>query len=296
MAFTALTNGYGGSATIAGKRTLLTSFSLGMETNLIRSQGNSAIWNRDNNKFNRMGFKAIKDFSGYELSLSFDVTEIELFNIMLLKCVESPHDSISVSFIDEAYGISYSFAETYIKSLSLNVNNESIAGMSVSLYVAKRDIELECGSFAASPFGEGIGLLDLDVMPYWKFSAVFEDFTTSELLGFEWSFSQNILPKFGCVASGSTLPQPPSKLIFSAPSVAFVLNYIMKGEKDVIISNYDYSHEERDLILKYGTKPFLTCEKSAIESITPNLAQPSTHQSFSINGSVFGKITRVDLT
>jgi len=295
MAFTVITCGFGGSATIANYRVLLNSFSLSMNTNLVVSQGSLSIWNNTNSNFNRFGTMAVKDFSGYELSLSFDLTEIDVFNTILSKCINYPHGAISVSFSDLSYSVSYTFSTAYIKSLSIGVETNSLARADLTMYIPKRDVIVDFGPFTLKSTGSGITNLDMDVMPYWKFSASISSFTANNL-GFTFSFSQEITQKFGCVASSATTSVEPMKLIFSKPNVTFSAEYLIRNSVELTISEYNYSYSAGALTLNYGTTNFLTGNNAVIETITPSHVGSSSYQSVAITGIILGGIVLTRLS
>lgn len=302
MALTMLTCGFGGHATIANKQVLLTSFSLSTSTNLVKSQGNINIWNGVDGKFIRMGTRAFKDHSTCDLSLTFDVTNNNLFNFIFYSCINKPHTSIAVAFTDTAYGISYSFSDAYLTNVNFTVSNGGLASVMMSFYVNVRDLIINIGAFlkSESGIGDAFSNLSKNVMPYWCFKADFTGFTTGDMIGFTWVYAQDVTPKFGCVANSGNLPSLPSKLIFSTPTVTFSVEYIIASSVEKTVDEYDYTHDTNNLKLYYinksvRTTPFLTCENAVIDSADMSVANASNYQSMSVNGTVFGKITFSEL-
>lgn len=291
MAFSLLTSGFGGMASINGHRLLLTSFALSMDSNLIKSDGVTNLWDGVNGRFSRYGGLAFKDHSEYDLSLAFDVTTVSLFNLVLNCCVNQSRLPMSVIFEDVAYNILYTFDSAYVRSMSFDVGNNGVASVKLGFFIARRDLVLDLGGFAKSGRGVGgLGEMSLDLMPYWAFKVKTDDlFVDEELLSFNFSFEQGIVPKFGCVGSDSDLPELPSKLIFALPKFDYSLEYLIRSKTDLTIDAHDYFHDNQQLQFYFmGSTPFLTFNSTVINSISLNLLSNKGNLSFSVSGGVLG--------
>ena len=139
--------GYSGYCKVAGFDIHLTSYSLSESNNIIKSDGasrilvgskddegevTSTLTGSDGNAiiaFKRMRLNVVRDYSSYDLSVSFEA-RYDIFKSIIKTISESNWYSIPVNFYDNTVGVSFSFS-SYLTGCEVSVENNAVAMMSL---------------------------------------------------------------------------------------------------------------------------------------------------------------------
>ncbi len=284
MALTMIAGGYGGQATIGGVYVLLTSYSLTIKTNYIKSSASDRIFN--GTKFTRQSLGYVKDFIEYDLQLQFDATKPS-FNKLLAHIIDTPHNSLNVTFSEKNYGLKYEFSNAYVSSVGVTVGNNSLCTISVDFAVFSSTINVEAVGEYKAPVNFNIGL-----MPYYCFNFC-GDIGYNGVLNFNFTISQTIERRFGCV--GSELEYPETMyLVFGQQSTTYSCTCLNYGDESnsASASKSGSASDSNGLVLmlKYNGKEAVVFNDCVVESESPELVDPSGYRSFQVQGSCFGQL------
>lgn len=246
--------GYSGYARIDGFDTLMTSFSLQMSENVIQSGGASKIFNDE--MFNRFKLNAVRDYPGYDISITCDVTKN--FLLYFLSNLQTGFRRfIQVEFFDNASGLYYLFDKCCLTSIQLSVDNNSATTLSFGFVTYKDEIEIEEGDVDYQairlPAPELVGD---SLLPYWAWGVDYTDFLNNSPFSFNISYTQAVTPKYGCFGEKSRNAVCPKKIIFGVPEVKYELTYILDGTittHDFEIDSDKIAHPDfgKTLVVKY---------------------------------------------
>lgn len=274
---------------------LLTSHTLTMNTNVIKGTSINQLWNNSSYGFNRYNGYAVRDFAGYDLSISFQVTK-DVFNDIMEIVFQKPHNCIKIQLQDKASSFSYTFNYCYIKSMSLTVENNSVANINMSFIIFKDVVEYGISSeynVSAINIADS-SLVGNVLMPYYFFGVSHTNFQNNknELKSFNIDFSQQITPKYGCCGSSVTTYNAiqPQAVVFSLPTITYNLNYVMYNTPNQSALNTYASNvwnENINVSCTYGDKAFLVLSNCYVDTYTPNVGG-SQQETFNITGSVYG--------
>ena len=284
-----LLTGYSGYAQIDGHNTLMTSFSLSMNENIINSTGVGKLYYETiaddgtrNGQFTRYKMNAVRNYPGYEFSITAEAN-YDILDYILRQITTRFHSFITVKFLDNASGIRYEFDKCCLTSFSLGVSNNSVAIATFGFVAFQDEIEVKfcqngydnlAGRNAPGAIAEngaryenadGTGnLVGAVLMPYWAWGIDTQDiygqyFNDEDLYEFTISYSQAVTPKFGCYGLASDLALTPSKIIMGVPEVKYELAYLVANPTDVsdyLIRSNKVAISRRNMIVKYHqTRP-----------------------------------------
>ena len=281
--------GYSGYAQIDGHNTLMTSFSLSMNENIIHSTGVGKLYYETiagggtrHGRFTRYKMNAVRDYPGYEFSITAEAN-YDILDYILKQITTKFHSFITVKFLDSASGIKYEFDNCCLTSFSLGVSNNSVAVATFGFVAFQDEIEVKfCQNGydklagrnapgAVSDYGaiyenaDGTGnLVGAVLMPYWAWGIDTQDiygqyFNDEDLYEFTISYSQAVTPKFGCYGVASDLAPAPSKIIIGVPEAKYELTYLVANPTDVsdyLIRSNKVAISRRNMVVKYHqTRP-----------------------------------------
>ena len=286
-----LLNGYTGYATIGGYPTLMTSFSMSKTENILESGGIGDILS--NNAFTRYKLNAVRDYPSYELSISCEASKT-LLDYLFKKITNKHHSFISVSFKDDANGISHSFSDCCLTSLQLSVDLNSAATISIGFQVFTDTIGISFGNHDSKKKNNANSdLVGAVLMPYYRWGVEYPDFTDSDLVGFSISYSQSVTPKFGCYASNSENAVKPKKIIFGLPTVTYELTYIVYNKTSTnyySINSNNIANSSKTLKVKYNNGFSFEMTNCYPNSYSPQYANSGDVNKATISGTCYGKI------
>lgn len=328
-----LLKGYSGYAQIDKRNVLMTSFSLSMNENILQSQGVGKLYyeNNGNGHFTRYKMNAVRDYPGYEFSIGIEA-DYGTLDHFLKKITEKFHAFVNVKFEDRASGILYEFDKCCLTSFSMSVNTDSVAMASFSFVTFKDEIEVKyCkkgydrNAGRNAPGAEGYGsskhgnadgdgnLVGAVLMPYWAWGIETTDsygkyLNDDDLYEFSVSYSQQVIPKYGCHGVQSDKAPEPTKIIFGVPEVKYELTYVVANSleaSDYLIRSNKVAVSERDIKVKFKQKH----PKGAIvgsnsdgeefefkmtdcypDSYSPQVGNKDDVNKISVSGTVYGKI------
>lgn len=283
MSLTTIMGGYGGQATIGGVYVMLTSYNLTIKTNYIRSSASDRIFN--GTKFTRQALGRVRDFIEYDLQLQFDATK-PTFNKLLGHMIDTPHNSLNVTFQEKNYGLKYVFSSAYISSVNVTVGNNALCTINVDFAVFSSTISVEkVGKYEAPDD------FNITLMPYYGFN--FSGSTGyNGVLDFNFTISQSIERRFGCTGTTSLYPQT-MYLVFEQQNTTYSCTYLNYGDSSNssnVEEESDSSNADLQLTVKYNGTNVVVFNDCIVESESPELVDPSGHRAFQVQGSVFGKL------
>jgi len=326
-----LLNGYSGYAQIDGHNVLMTSFSLSMNENILQSSGVGKLYKQNsmNHVFSRYKMNAVRDYPGYEFSISVDAN-YDILNYVFTQIATRFDALIPIKFVDDASGIRYEFEQCLLTSFSLGVANNAAASVTLGFLVLQDEIEVKfcekdynhkagrmapgakdtlgVSSYLAAD-GTGV-LVGATLMPYWAWGIETIDqyggyFKDEDLYDFTISYSQPVTLKHGCYGRSSDNAPAPIKIVIGVPEVKYDLTYIVANSTNV--SDYSIPSNlvalsKREMTVKYRqTKAVEGGGEEKIEfgfkmtdcypdSYSPQYASSGDVNKISVSGTVYGKI------
>lgn len=320
MALKPLLMGYTSKCFIGGIQVFLTSYSLSINTNVIKSNGISKI-KYNTRGFERMSLNAIRDCPSYQLSLSFQATYQILFFLFDQLINFGFHKSISVQLNDKALGLEggdnfFNFEKCYVNNFSVSVDADSVVVVNLGLSYFSQEFKFEQKeyneSFSKDEEGSSMSGGDL-LIPYYNTSVQYkrllsneqdqqvqmDDFKSECLQNFSFDFSHTITPKYSLMASkNDNKAFIPQKLVFSIPTVNYNLSYIyydnsFKVDDYTNLFSGEIATKGWELTLYFlNTKGnvTLTCQNCYHNVFTPNIGSKGNVNMLNISGTVYGKI------
>lgn len=293
--------GYTGYATVDGIDTLMSSFSLTMNENVIQSNGVGRILHDD--EFDRFKMDAVRDYPSYDISLSFDAN-YKIMDYFLSRVVTGFHSFIELRFYDDASGIEYYFDNCCLTSLQLSVDNNAAAVLSVGFTAFKDEIEVNYDEYDYKQKRNAPKEIVGDVLlPYWGWGVEYPDFVDEDLYSFSISYSQSVTPKFGCFGEDEDNAVRPKKIVFGVPDLKYELVYVVADEThthDYEIPSNRVALSRKTLLVKYKQR-FWHDLKDLIEfdfdmsdcypdTYSPQYANNGDVNKMTISGTVYGSV------
>lgn len=279
MGLTPITKGYTGKITIGGNPALLTSYSLVMNSNMIKS--NASINVKDTSGFTRLLLSPIHDCQNYQLSVSIELNTSVLSFLITQLTQYYFKNKITVVFTDNNFTITLS---GYITNFSLSVDNDSAGVASFTLISYEETIGFTTSVFSLQTSGLApAGIKGNSLLPYYGWGVQLGSNSTLPVQNFSLNFSHVLTPKFGCIASSSV--SSPMAYVFSIPSVTYQVTFILVNSNTLSLnSNYD-------LTIKYKNSHKIILKECYSQSYNVSCGNSGSVNTASISGTVFGKIT-----
>lgn len=288
MSLTHMLKGYSGAVQIEDISSFLTSYSLTLNTNLIRSGAVAPIYK--NNKFNMISLAPLRDFPIYELNISIELNKKiceKLFGLIK----EYFRDPISINFQDDSIGLELKFSDCYVTSFSLNIQNEAVATASLTCSYYKDTFELESKEHDITQ--KKNNNVNKDLMPYYGWEFKYNGIS-NDVNSFSLNYSQTVTPKFGCIGSNSNKAIAPIAYVISNPTVNFQCTYVLYEGFDKSVDSYTKGNEiynnMKDVTIDYTGISKITFNKCYIDTYSPQLGNPGSANMMSISGTVYGDI------
>lgn len=277
MGLTPITKGYTGKITIGEKNALLTSYSLVMNSNMIKS--NASINVKDTSGFTRLLLSPIHDCQNYQLSVSIELNA-SVLSFLITQLTKYFKNKITVVFTDNNFTISLS---GYITNFSLSVDNDSAGVASFTLISYEETIGFTTTAFSLQASGSvSTDIKGNSLLPYYGWGVQLGS-DTLPVQNFSLNFSHVLTPKFGCIASSSV--SSPMAYVFSIPSVTYQVTFILVNSNTLSLnSNYD-------LTIKYKNSHKIILKECYSQSYNVSCGNSGSVNTASISGTVFGKIT-----
>ena len=242
MSMQFMTKGYGGKCSIAGLACLMTSYSLSMGTNMIKSGAVAPIWtsnggNSADGQFTRMSLPALRDCATYDISVGLQPTPKLLDFLMNELADHSFHRKVPLVFSDAASGLLYDFDDAYVANFSLSVQNGSAAEVTLSFSYFRNTFEVRWAKHSPQRAGgNGNVLAGTSIMPYWMFGLEMNGtgFNADDVQSFSVTFAHSITPKFGCCGLSENVDNAPgpSHVVFSQAGMSYEANFVMYHKTD----------------------------------------------------------------
>lgn len=290
-------NGYTGRCKLDSYATMMTSYSLSVATNVIKSQASIPLWR--NKKFNRIAGLAVRDYPTYNLSISIEVTESLLWYLLKKLGKNGCRDSFKVEFIDHAYGsgLKINMSKCYLTQLDLNISNNAAATVQLGFAYFEKTFEMDYGKYTTkNKHNAESTLVGPVLMGYYNFGAKYNSISYGDLYEFSLSYRQPVTPKFGCVGKSTSESNAvdPMKAIFGVPEMTYSLTYVMHDKNK--LNNYNLNSNKvanngYDLEIYHKGKRRIKLTNCYPDTYTPQLAQNGGANMFNIEGSVYGSIS-----
>lgn len=317
--------GYTGYCRLFGRDILLTSYSLSLSENIIKSDGASRILvksvsdrygNPSYRGFKRFELNPLRDYPGYELSISFDAQAWIFARVIESLCRTDWTGFTPVKFYDDNTGISYEFEDALVTSCQVSVDTDSVTTMSLSFKIFRDEIEIGYGDYDVERIRHApAGLVGHKLMPYWAWNAEYPGFNDHDLVKLGFQIQRPVTPKFGCEGR-TTEPNAvaPMKVVLGSPKASYELSYLMAqqtlvndyekfesariaemGKAHTLVMRYSRGRKEYsafDLIEPVGDDveielAFTLCYP---DSYSPGLANKGDANRIDVNGTVYGRI------
>jgi len=295
--------GYSGYVTIDDHQTIMTSFGLTLNENVIQSTGVGRIFTGE--EFDRFKMDAVRDYPGYDISITCDAN-FSILNYFLSRVSTGFHSFIEVRFKDDASGIEYYFDKCCLTSLQLSVDNNAAASLTCGFVTFKDEIEVDFDYEHDHRKGRNAPseLVGDVLLPYWAWGVEYPDFTDEDLYTFNISYSQQVTPKFGCYGEDAYNALKPKKIVFGVPEVKYELTYIVADEThthDYRIHSNRVALSRKTLKVKYKQQFRQETRRLPIDfefsmtdcypdTYSPQYANTGDVNKMTISGTVYGKI------
>ena len=304
---------------------LLTSYSLTRNFNVLKSNSNGLFLNTGNGygnynnydsnsgyRWKKLSNDIVMDYPIHELSLGLQVNKSMLIYLIQQMVQFGFQQPIHIKFYDSNAQITFDFEKVFITNFSFNISNDAVATISLSGKILEKDFTFEINdqqlSSSASNQYVVTKLKGETLMPYYKWSfdySLFKNISNEykiDIMEFSINYSHNLNTKFICGACSQAMP--PVKLIYSVPTLTFQCNYVMFFPENTslqylndflnnseIFQISDNNDGIQNVNIIYDKKTYLTLTNCFIDSITPVVGQKSSVNTFSISGNCYGKIS-----
>ncbi len=320
--------GYSGYGSIDDANVMLTSYSLSLNENIIKSEGSGRILVKEVkdesgekfNGFKQLSLNVVRDYPSYELSLTFE-GQIGIFKKIMKSMSQTKlTNSMNVKFHDNATNISYEFSGAEWTSCQMNVDNNGLAIMTMSFVIFRSTIDVKFGSYDHTKIRNAPdGLVGDKLMPYWAWAVQYDGFKSMGPYSFGFGLARPVTPKFGCQGSTDSNDAPgPVAVIYGVPTATYNLTYVMTAETHVNdyyanaagggVNANEVAIKSHNLVITF--KKFLktvTDERTGeeinlydyarvkfthcyVDSYTPEIGNRGDVNKISMNGTVYGRI------
>lgn len=324
-----LLGGYTGYCTIDGKPVLMTSYSISVSTNVIKSQAAMPFFGP------RMAGYALRDYPVYSLSVTIE-PHADIFDYLMKSLFHSTSNnstsaycqgfSVSLVINDNVYSLTHTFSVAYVNGLECDVPNEGACTINLSFVYFGSSWETKFSArtikqyniYEDSPAPSSIRtgwdkLVGASLMAYYFFGVKYSGYPYYNLYEFSFSFSQDITPKFFCYGAESSQGNAPypKAVVWGLPTLTYNLTYVM-ALSDVSVNDYTRvkSHkivvgkndgtdatEAVSLSIWYQGKQRITFGTCYPDSYSPSLVYKGAEaERYSITGTVYGHVRYSDGT
>ena len=301
MATKILTPGYTWYATLDGSALSITSFGMDVTRNLIKSNAPNGFNTTHKNikLFQKHVSQILPDWVDVKVSLSAQATEA-LIGKLFTHIATKRNTAMKVYAKDVASGTVFDFQECYLTSFGFDISEGGVLVVNLEFFVVF-DYTDSSNTFSFSAYSDG-GVKEnhspfsstVKMIPFTNCSIEGQ----GDLISINFSFTQEITPKFGMQGNSSTVPLQPYKLLFGLPTMT--LGYTQMTQSGVSISTYNMLTEyHKDLAstghsktIICGTKK-LVCYDCVLEDFTPTIADKSSYTIVEYNYSVVGKLNAI---
>lgn len=308
-----ITTGYTGYGKIVDDKTTyfisLSSYSLTVNRNLIISNGvyNSAKQNV--NGIYRTSNPVIPDFPTVDLQINIQCTK-SLFEFFCKMISNKRNKNLKICFIDQSVGFNFEAEYNFLRSFNFSVDSDSILQIELSFLTLTDSLNISNDNFELKDYIRKQLAFDYQnrLMPYWDFSITSnttkDDKTQSVQLGdiisFDFSFEQDLIPKYGLVASTFSKPLMCKKVLFSVPKISFNLSKLMYLKNEYNFMSSSMYGERMVTTSQIDNKSFSICFRGGkyinlygvvLQSLSPRVGQMNEVSIYEQNYYVAGYIS-----
>lgn len=296
-----LTPGYTWYATLDGFALSVTSFSLDITRNLIKSNAPCGFTSSKDKPetIKKLMSQILPDWTQVKISISSQATQA-LMNLLFSHISTKRNKVLKVLAKDAASDTEFKFDECYLLSFSFDiseggvliVNLELMAIVAQDTYVFSINKYTNGGKTQNhSPFNSTVKILS------------YLDCTINglyDIISLNFNFSQDIIPKFGMIGqfeepgteSPRIGPPQPYKLLFGLPNITLGYSQMTTlgasvGLKDMFSITYNEPNQARNIAINCGGK-VLTCKDCVLQNFSPVIADKSSYTIVEYEYSVLG--------
>lgn len=282
----------------------LTGYSIEMNRNILDSEGHWGQYDVQGfNTLKRLKTVYLQDCPTYSLSVDFELTE-PLLDDILSQITTAREKKITSLFLDSANGISITLGEMYLTSFSMSIDNNDIAKGKLDFLVRRSDfyyefcenLNLEAKS-TTLPFD-----IDNKLMPYYWWGLDTEVFDVPNIISFNLTWSQELIPKFTCNNSVEDLAPTFQYLYFCKPEVKFSSDVFLGSNTVINYDQYigtnlnvefkdDFLHLE-NIYVKYKGVNKLEMNGVVVKEFSPNFNLGGRYEC-SFNCDVYGVLKKI---
>lgn len=293
-----ITTGYTGYGLINKNKVSLTSYTLNINRNLINSNGVYNSTKGDVNDVYRNGMPVIQDFPTVDLQIKVQCTK-SLFLFFCKMIANQRNKSVQICFVDKSTGFQFVSDYNYLRSMSFSVNQNSILQLDLSFLSISEHLHISNGDFKVFeyvskelPFTEQQRL-----MTYWEFYLRDKKSHIPDIIGFDFSFQQDLIPKYGLTKSLTVEAPMCKKIVFGLPKISFGLTRLMNIQRTynfVELSEQRFVTKEQlqsnafQICFRDGL--YLGMQGVILQSISPRIEQKNQVSLYQQNYNVVGKL------
>ena len=301
----------------------LSSYSLTVNRNLIISNGvyNSAkkdangIYTNSNavNEIYRTSNPVIPDFPTVDLQINIQCTK-SLFEFFCKMISENRNKNLKICFIDQSVGFNFEAKYNFLRSFNFSVDSDSILQIELSFLTFTDSLNISNDNFELRDYIRKQLAFDYQnrLMPYWDFSItsnitvkkdedtkIINSVQLGDIISFDFSFEQDLIPKYGLVASTFSTPLMCKKVLFSLPKISFNLSKLMYlkneynfmsssmyGERMVTTSQIDY----KSFSICFRGGKYINLYGVVLQNLSPRVGQMNEvsiyEQSYYVTGYI----------
>ena len=271
---------------------LLTSYTLTINRNIIKSNGCHSLVNTDGlNSLTSLGGSYLSDCPDGKLSISYEASSTDIINLFnFLK--NNRTESCIVNLEDETYQLSFNFNECFLTSASFSVNENSLIVINLEFYIPLDNSYMFSINGITNPIEKTERILPTDLCVFYRFSVKLTNEEVKNLIGFTYNFTQNINPLYGMLGSYEDKAQKCYKVIFGIPEITMSLSIFAadSNTQDMsILSGYtDIDIRNQNIELLYNTTSLVKYTGIILGEITTAFADSNAGNAYDLNYSVIG--------
>lgn len=296
-----MTTGYTGYGLIQNKLVSLVSYSLSIQRNLIVSNGVYNSTQRDINEIYRNGFPVLPDFPTVELQLKIQCTKKILKDFCDI-IAKNRNKNIQIGFYDQSIGFQFVSTYNFLRGMSFSVQQNEVLQLDLSFLSLNQNLSIQNQSFRLLNYIKKTQDIPFSnqqrLMPYWQFYLRDEDRHIADIIGFDFSFQQQVIPKYGLVNSSSTKAPMCRKVVFGLPKISFGLSKLMyqKNEYDIggnfmsdrFVTTNQLNSKRFQICFRDGM--YLGFTGAILQSVTPSVGALNEMSVYEQSYNIVGKL------
>ena len=230
---------------------------------------------------------------------------MQLFQKFCKLIAKERNKNVEVVFKDEARGFVFESEYNFLRNFSFSVNQNSALQLDLTFLSISDKLNIvndyndtllpKIDKYKDLPFDKNNRL-----MPYWDFSLLKNSKHIPDILSFDFSFQQDLTPKYGLVDSSSKKPLMCKKVVFGLPKISFNLSKLMYLKNQYEFLGDEMIEERMLTIDQLKSNSFSICfrggryinlEGVILQSLVPRIGQMNQASIYEQNYYVSGYIS-----